>query len=490
MYAARKIERFSFVCPEVNCRDYDLFPLLDEGDYMGMCNEFCLHSSEICIFIFVRESGTHVPFVDIYVWNTANLDGYDHFIICDGFRLPKELEFKFLEYMDYAYIYISDCAFHEANKKIMSAFPQWHYKDYSVSDMSLALQHMYFASHRSGPREILFKAEGIEYIAANLDKLPGFNIIGTTPSDIIDREMPLKLLRILSQEDSFQLLCSQSDRELCKAAYERYCGFIGKMLPSAGQWNYILELYKNGGVFGGYGFRRDIYDMASCFIYQDDIEMYDRFFSVRKKLGIHGKITARYSEDVWNEIERMENLLRYRKGSHIDSLFAERKSESSQYEYSNKDYEIIMPSCAFDMCKEAVCQHNCLADFIYDHAEGETTILFLRKRTAPDVSFVTMEVGPDLEIKQVYGKCNSLPRKDVYEFIVEYSKAKSFTCDLSELIINNIHRMGNEDRVHMNELVEFAEQAQYSANQSFVKGDDLLRRMRYDFNDDFNGDVF
>ena len=457
MYTTRKIERSFFICPEVNCRDYDLFPLLDYGDYLGMCNDFCLHSSEICMFIFVRESGTHVPFVDIYVWNIANLDGYDHFIICDGFRLPEELEMKYLEYVNNKHMYISDLMFHEANKRIMSVFPQWHYKDYSGSDMSLALQHLYFASHPCGPREILFKAEGIEYIAANLDSFPGFNIIGTTPSDIIDKGMPLKLLRILNCEDGFDLLCNRSDRELCKAAYKKYSGFIGKEIPSAGQWNYILTLFKNDGIFGGYRFRRDIYDMASIFTNDDVIEVYGRLFSIRHRLGISGKITGNDLEELWNELERIENLFRFRRVPRIDSLFAERKSESSQYEYSNKDYVIIMPTCALDICKEAVSQHNCLGDYIYAHAEGETTILFLRKRTAPDVSFVTMAVGLDLEINQVYGKYNSLPKRDVYEFIVEYAKARELTYDLGELIINNIHRIGKNDSVHKNELLEFAE---------------------------------
>ena len=457
MDAARKFERLFFACPEVNCKDYDSFPILDENDYMGMCSDFCLHSSEICMFIFVRESAVHVPFVDIYVWDVTNIDEYDRFIICDGFRLPEDLEMKYLEYVHNKEIYISKFMFHEANKRIIASFPQWHYKDYRVSYKNVALQHLYFASHNSGAREILFKAEGLEYIAANLNKLPSYNIVGTTPSDIIDADMPLKLLRILDREENFNMLCNKSDCDMCKAAYKKYRGFIGKKVPSVGQWNYILELYKNGGKFGGYGFKREIYDKASNFYHQDEIDAYKKYFSIRKALGIPGKLIIPDFEEIWGELEHMETLAKYKEGiPRIDRKYLARKSYSFRYEYSNKEYMIIMPTCSYDVCVEALYQHNCVTDYIHDHADEETTILFLRRRSAPEVPFVTMEVGLDFEIKQIYGKCNSLPQKDVYEFIVEYSKARVLSYDLDELIIANLGKIDEADSVHRKELIEFA----------------------------------
>ena len=68
-------------------------------------------------------------------------------------------------------------------------------------------------------------------------------------------------------------------------------------------------------------------------------------------------------------------------------------------------------------------------DYICDHALGETTILFLRKKDKPDESYVTMEVK-NRKIMQVYGRCNSFPEKEVYQFLIEkYSKDKSVLID-------------------------------------------------------------
>lgn len=456
MDAARRIERMLYTCPEVNCDDHDSFPLLDENDYMGMCSEFSLHSSEICMFIFIRESSKHVPFVDIYIWDVTNLEGYDHFVICDGLRLPEELESRFLE-CTHKHIYTPRAMFHEANKKVIKLFPQWHYMDYGIKYLSLALQHMYFASHSSGAREILFKADGLEYIAANLYKLPSYNLMGTTPSDIIDNEMSLKLLRVLNRKPLFELLCDQSSRDLCKAAYEKYSGFIEKDIPSVGQWNYILELYKNGGFFGGYAFKKEIYEKASNFYHQDEVDAYKKYFSIRKELGIPGRIVVPDFEEIWGELDRMEEIIRYKKGvPRLDKLFMTRRNEDYRYEYSNNNYRIIMPSRAYDIYNEALYQHNCVADYIYDHANGETTILFLRKNDAPNVPFVTMEVGSDFDIKQLYGKFNKLPQKDVYQFIVEYSKAKVISYDMGDLIIDNIHKLDRDDKGRRDELIQFA----------------------------------
>ena len=37
-------------------------------------------------------------------------------------------------------------------------FPEWHYAEYDKDEIGNALSHLYFASHRSGIREILYKA--------------------------------------------------------------------------------------------------------------------------------------------------------------------------------------------------------------------------------------------------------------------------------------------------------------------------------------------
>ena len=79
-------------------------------------------------------------------------------------------------------------------------------------------------------------------------------------------------------------------------------------------------------------------------------------------------------------------------------------------------------------------QNNCVDGYIYDHAEEETIILFLRKTEAPDKPFVTMEISTNYEVCQVFAKNNTLPRKDVWLFIEEYCKVKKIDYDPEYLI--------------------------------------------------------
>ena len=93
----------------------------------------------------------------------------------------------------------------------------------------------------------------------------------------------------------------------------------------------------------------------------------------------------------------------------------------------------IMPESSIDMCKEAISQGNCLMEYLEDHASGETTILFIRRSENPSLSFVTMEVK-DWIVKQVYGKYNSIPSREVLEFLKEYSRTHWILFDPYEIV--------------------------------------------------------
>ena len=89
-------------------------------------------------------------------------------------------------------------------------------------------------------------------------------------------------------------------------------------------------------------------------------------------------------------------------------------------------------------------------DYICKHATGEITILFLRKKDRPDEPFVTMEVK-DWQIKQVYGCCITIPRKDVFQFLVEKYSKKALFMDLESMIDNYLDEEDKPD----DELMEY-----------------------------------
>jgi len=94
--------------------------------------------------------------------------------------------------------------------------------------------------------------------------------------------------------------------------------------------------------------------------------------------------------------------------------------------------------------------------------------LFVRRVNEPEQSFVTMEVK-DRVIEQVYGRFNSLPKKEVYEFLKEYARARWLLCDPYKLITRG---MDDDEFDCDEELWEYAEEFRkkhYPAMEEYVE---------------------
>lgn len=467
MIKKRNLERLLFSCPEVDCYDFAAFPMVSDDEFMVMEQEFCAETSHVHIFPFARQEKGKA-YIDLYVWDLMLYpDAYKRFVISDGLSLPGEEEEVFLEYINGDFSLLEEEQMLRLNGKIKQQFPEWHYIDYSPEYMSAALNHMYFASHRSGAREILYKAD-LHRIAANLEEIPSYNIIGTNPESIIGYDLPLKLLRILNQPAMISKLFTEESIIQCRNVYNKYSGYIGKKLPSSGQWDYLEALYNNGGKFAGHGFIRALYEKLSsvralCFLGE-----YEQFLKLRDEISDIRKMKIPKPSDVCDVVEKLERVRECRsENENIDPLFRERKRRNG-FEYVGKEYAVSMPESSLDICKEAIAQGNCVMDYIEDHAVGETTILFVRRVDEPGRSFVTMEVK-DSVIEQVYGHFNSLPKKEVYEFLKEYAKVCWLLYDPYKLITRGI----DDDEFDCDEeLWEYAEEFRkrnYPAIEEYVE---------------------
>ena len=66
------------------------------------------------------------------------------------------------------------------------------------------------------------------------------------------------------------------------------------------------------------------------------------------------------------------------------------------FAYENDEFMIVVPESWKEFKKEANEQHNCVASNYYEQAvNGRTIIIFIRRKTEPDKSFCTVEVGKD-----------------------------------------------------------------------------------------------
>ena len=470
MQTKRSIERLLFSCPEVNCSDYSVYPLVSYEEFMAMEQEFCAETSHVHIYPFVRKREDGKGYIDLYIWDLMLYpESFRRVIICDGYRLSEAEETGFFEYINSDFLFCDKEELKRLNEKIVQQFPSWHYVDYSSYHIREALDHMYFASHCSGAREILYKAN-LNRIAANLDKIPSYNMVGSNPESIIGYDLPLKLLRILNQPFLISRLYSEKSITQCRAVYKEYSGYIGKRLPSNGQWTYLETLYNNEGMFAGHSFIRALYE--KLFFTESDRSLgeYEQFIILRDEIAEIRKIKIPKPEDVGYMVEKLERIRECKSdNTKVDPLFRERKKENI-YEYAGEKYVITMPESSMEICKEAIAQGNCVMDYIEKHAFGHTTILFVRRIGSPQKSFVTMEVK-DRTIEQVYGRFNTLPKKDVFEFLKEYARTHWLIYDPYELIMRSIV---NDEFDCNEELWKYAETF-FKNNYIVIEEDDKER---------------
>ena len=93
-----------------------------------------------------------------------------------------------------------------------------------------------------------------------------------------------------------------------------------------------------------------------------------------------------------------------------------KKRINKDYECTYKDYIFIYPDCVQDIRDEAVSQNNCVASYIDRVIDGNCHILFLRKKSSPKDSLVTIEMR-DNKIVQAKRRFNYPVTKEDQEAI-------------------------------------------------------------------------
>lgn len=105
--------------------------------------------------------------------------------------------------------------------------------------------------------------------------------------------------------------------------------------------------------------------------------------------------------------------------------FKQRAEDNDKlYAYSYGDFIAIVPQTPEDIVNEASQQHNCLRSYIERVAEGRTAVVFIRRKEAPEISYVSVEIFENTltQIKLAYNK-NPNDVK-LREFLEHWCKAK------------------------------------------------------------------
>ena len=104
--------------------------------------------------------------------------------------------------------------------------------------------------------------------------------------------------------------------------------------------------------------------------------------------------------------------------------FALQAEQNAYFEYTYKDLLVIVPKTPQEIVEEATRQKNCLRSYVERVKNGDTVVVFIRRKIMPEATYVTAEVNNGRLI-QLKGYCNSNPRnKELVEFVQHWSKAK------------------------------------------------------------------
>ena len=235
-------ERIINRCPVIDCEDYVAYPLASDEELVQMEKASC-RCSLISVFAFVRIGENQVPYVEVYVWDAQLYErDYIRFIICDGRCLTEELEGELIGYTKLKRIHMPLSVMQIFNADIIRYFPQWNFREYEACDIAEALEHIYFASHSSGPKGVLYKA-GLSNLAYHLHEFESYNVIGTTPAEIIGHDIPMRLLQIMNQPNLTTYFYDVESIIHSIKVYSCFSEFIGDRYLSLGQWTYLEALF-------------------------------------------------------------------------------------------------------------------------------------------------------------------------------------------------------------------------------------------------------
>lgn len=116
-------------------------------------------------------------------------------------------------------------------------------------------------------------------------------------------------------------------------------------------------------------------------------------------------------------------------GERYQPLYEEVYPKAAKYSYEQDGYIIFPPKEVVDLVNEGNKLHHCVGSYVSSVATGQEYILYLRKKSEPDVPYFTVNVDTNNKVRQIHGLCNcNLP--DELRPIVD-AWAKKFGLDAS-----------------------------------------------------------
>jgi len=184
--------------------------------------------------------------------------------------------------------------------------------------------------------------------------------------------------------------------------------------------------------------RCDKYEVLKYLIKQNaELRDYDDYLNMCRELqyDISDKVIAfpphlmAAHDRAQAALDAIEAEKKARELEHLAKKFDKLKKERAELEFEYGEYFIRQPESAMEIIAEGKALSHCVGGYAKRHADGDLTIMFLRKKSEPDKPFYTVEVSNDLTIVQCRGYKNNVERSggqpkpdDIKEFEGRYAE--------------------------------------------------------------------
>ena len=242
-------------------------------------------------------------------------------------------------------------------------------------------------------------------------------------------------LRSIDSWDTFRIWYLQSVKEgkpLTKEFAEHFFDFIGDC-PNKVIIDKFRKIIKNAKTNDG----KQLFTIESLISYLERIDMYQAiptyegldiltdYIRMCKDMGIEPLTNS-------NSLKREHDVTARTycewKNEHIHEEevegFKKRYKELSKYTYEDDNLVVVIPKEPMDMVNEGKNNRNCVGSYTNMHANGRATIFFIRMKSKPEKSYITIQLDRKCEeVRQAYYGCNrAIDKQSDLDFIQNWLK--------------------------------------------------------------------
>jgi hypothetical protein len=127
--------------------------------------------------------------------------------------------------------------------------------------------------------------------------------------------------------------------------------------------------------------------------YSDIVRAHDALMAIQQEINA--------------EHDAMRNMEKAARMKLEDERRQKLDKKRKEWEYEDDNYIIRLPKDCAEILNEGSKQRICIAGYASSHANGNTNLFFLRKKSEPDVPFYAIEMNNDMRVRQIHGFGNS-----------------------------------------------------------------------------------